>query len=93
MGAIGTVLSGYFAPEEVSPVSEVVETPLEMVEAVAALRLSPARDRRLQILMDRNTNGALSSDQKEELEALVELSETIASVRAQALRLLGRKPN
>ena len=72
--------------------SEVVETPLEMVEAVAALRLPPASDRRLQILMDRNSNGALSSDQKEELEALVELSEAIALVRAQALCLLGRKP-
>ena len=72
--------------------SAVVEAPLEMVEAVAALRLPPRGDRRLQILMDRNTNGALSPDQKEELETLVELSETIASVRAKALRLLGRKP-
>jgi hypothetical protein len=72
--------------------SAVVEAPLEMVEAVAALRLPPRGDRRMQILMDGNTNGALSPDQKEELESLVELSETIALVRAQALRLLGRKP-
>ena len=72
--------------------SAVVEAPLEMVEAVAALRLPPRGDRRLQNLMDRNTDGALSPDQKEELEALVELSESIAMVRAQALRLLGRKP-
>ena len=72
--------------------SAVVEAPLEMVEAVAALRLPPRGDRRLQFLMDRNTNGELTSEQREELEALVELSETIALVRAQALRLLGRKP-
>jgi hypothetical protein len=72
--------------------STVVEAPLEMVEAVAALQLPPRGDRRLQFLMDRNTNGSLTPDQKEELEALVELSETIALLRAQALHLLGRKP-
>jgi hypothetical protein len=70
----------------------VVEAPVEMVEAVAALRLPPRGDRRLQLLMDRNTNGNLTADQKEELEALVELSETIALLRAQALHVLGRKP-
>jgi hypothetical protein len=70
----------------------VVEAPLTMVEAVAALRLPPRADQRLQVLMDRNTDGALRSEEKEELEVLVELSETIALVRAQALHVLGRKP-
>jgi hypothetical protein len=72
--------------------STVVEAPLEMVEAIAGLRLPPRGDRRLQILMDLNTNGRLTSEQREELEDLVELSETIAVLRAQALFLLGRKP-
>jgi hypothetical protein len=72
--------------------SPAVEAPLEMVESVAALRLPPMGDCRLQFLMDRNTNGELTSEQKEELEALVELSETVALVRSQALHLLGRKP-
>jgi hypothetical protein len=72
--------------------SSVVEAPVEMVEAVAALRLPPQGDRRLQLLMDRNTNGNLTAEQKEELEALVELSETIALLRAQAFHVLGRKP-
>jgi hypothetical protein len=70
----------------------VVEAPVEMVEAVAALRLPPRGDRRLQLLMDRNTNGNLTAEQKEELEALVEFSQTIALLRAQALHVLGRKP-
>ncbi|HEV3262146.1 MAG TPA: hypothetical protein VG013_35165 [Gemmataceae bacterium] len=70
----------------------VIQAPLEMVEAVAALRLPPRADRQLQVLMDRNTNGALTPDERDELEALVELSETIGLVRAQALHLLGRKP-
>jgi hypothetical protein len=73
-------------------VSTVVAAPLEMVEAVAALRLPKRGDQRLQYLMDCNTNGTLTPDQKEELEALVELSETISLVRAQALHLLGREP-
>jgi hypothetical protein len=72
--------------------SAVVQAPRGMVEAVADLRLPPWSDRRLQTLMDRNTNGALTPEEREELEALVELSETIALVRAPALRLLGRQP-
>jgi hypothetical protein len=70
----------------------VVQAPLEMVEAVAALRLPPKADRRVQDLMDRDTDGALTPGEREELEALVELSEALALVRAQALHLLGRKP-
>jgi hypothetical protein len=72
--------------------STVVEAPREMVEAVADLRLPPSSDRRLQVLMDRNTNGILTPEEREDLEALVDLSQTIALLRAQALHLLGRKP-
>lgn len=72
--------------------STVVEAPREMVEAVADLRLPPRSDRRLQVLMDRNTNGMLTAEEREDLEALVDLSQAIALVRAQALHLLGRKP-
>ena len=72
--------------------SPVIEAPLDLMEAVADLRLPPGTDQHLQRLMDRNTNGQLTPAEREELEALVELSESIALVRAQALRLLGRKP-
>jgi hypothetical protein len=64
----------------------------ELLEAVADLRLPPLTDRRLQDLMDRNTNGELSEDERAELEWLVELSETIAPLRARARQLLGRRP-
>ena len=70
----------------------VVEAPLQMVEAVAELKLPAKADRRLQALMDRNSQGRLTADEREVLEALVELSESIALVRADALRLLGRRP-
>lgn len=70
----------------------VILAPLEMVEAVAALRLPPKANQRLQILMDRNSNGTLTGGEREELEALVELSETLSLVRAQAFHVLQRKP-
>ena len=72
--------------------STVVEAPREMVEAVANLRLPSKTDQRLQRLMDRNTNGELTAEERNDLESLVELSETIAIVRAQALHVLGRTP-
>jgi hypothetical protein len=63
-----------------------------MVEAVAALRLPDKADRRLQWLMDRNNEGSLSHEERDELQALAELSEVISLVRADAMHLLGRKP-
>lgn len=68
----------------------VVEAPLELVERVAGMRFPAKADALLQSLMDRNTNGELTPPEREEFEALVELSESMALVRAQALRLLGR---
>src|SRR5438046_9390197 len=82
----------YLAKWRVCLMAAVIQAPLEMVEAVAALRLPPKTDRHLQALMDRNTNGALTPGEREQLEALVELSEMIGLVRATALYLLGRKP-
>jgi hypothetical protein len=70
----------------------VIEAPLDLVEAVADLRFPPKADRRLQALMDRHNDGALTPAEREELESLVELSETMALVRTRALHLLGRKP-
>lgn len=63
-----------------------------MVEAVASLRFPPISDKRLQVLMDRNNDGALTADERDELESLAELSEAISLVRADALAVLGRKP-
>jgi hypothetical protein len=72
--------------------SAVVEAPLELVEAVAELRLPPRMDNRMQQLMDRNTEGSLTLEGRAELEALVELSENMSLIRSKALLLLGRKP-
>ena len=70
----------------------VLETPVTFVETLADLRIPPKTDEHLQRLMDRNTEGQLSTAEHDELEALVELSERIALLRARALRLLGRSP-
>ena len=71
----------------------VIETPREVLEVVAALRLPPREDRRLQSLMDRNTEGTLTPEEREQLEALVEWSESLSLVRADALHLLGLNPS
>jgi hypothetical protein len=72
--------------------SAVVEAPLELMEEVAVLRLPPKADKHMQELMDRNNNGRLNAAERDELEALVELSERLSLVRAKVLHCLGRKP-
>jgi hypothetical protein len=72
--------------------STVSSAALHMVEAVAALRFPAVSDRRLQLLMDRNNDGALNPEERDELESLAESSETISLVRADALAVLGREP-
>lgn len=72
--------------------SAVVEAPVDLIEAVAGLRFPKTTDRLLQELMDRKNQGTLTPDDRQKLEALVELSESLSLVRAQALHLLGRKP-
>ena len=73
--------------------STVMTVPRELLEAVANLRLPARTDRRLQELMDKNTEGKLAEAERDELEGLVEVSELIAPVRARALHLLGRQPS
>ena len=67
-----------------------IETPIELVTSVADLRFPSKIDAHLQSLMDRNTEGQLSDTEQKELEALVELSETLSLLRAQALQVLKR---
>ena len=42
--------------------------------------------------MSRNNEGLLTETERQELDSLVEMSESISIVRAEALRLLGRQP-
>ena len=70
----------------------VIEAPVEFFESLGTLRFPPKADARLQELMDRNNDGLLTDVERDELEALVELSETMSLFRAQALNYLGRSP-
>ena len=69
-----------------------IDAPLEWVESVGSLRQPPKADLRLQELMDRNNEGLLTDTERTDLESLVELSERLSLVRAEAIDLLGRKP-
>lgn len=75
-----------------SVIGATVSAPVEGIACVSDLRLPPRANERLQQLMDRNTEGFLTESERAELETLVELSEQLSLVRAQALQLLGRKP-
>ncbi len=66
--------------------------PTSWVESVGRLKLPGRADRLLNELMDRNTEGQLDADERDQLETLVELSETLSLVRAEALKLLGQAP-
>ena len=66
--------------------------PGDFVEALGNLHFPAKTDHRLQELMDRNSEGSLSAEERRELEALVELNETLTLIRARALKSLGRAP-
>jgi hypothetical protein len=72
--------------------SSAISAPVDWVESVSSLKLPARADRRLQELMDRNTDGQLNRSERAELETLVELSESLSLVRAEAFHLLGRQP-
>ncbi|MBL8812817.1 MAG: hypothetical protein JNM43_21810 [Planctomycetaceae bacterium] len=72
--------------------STTIDAPLEWVESVGRLRLPAKADQRLQMLMDRNNEGLLTDTERADLESLVELSERLSLIRAEAIHLLGRRP-
>ena len=69
-----------------------INAPRAWVQSVGALRLPEKAQERLKILMDRNNDGQLTDVERVDLESLVELSEELSLVRAEALQLLGQKP-
>jgi hypothetical protein len=71
-------------------VSATIPTPVEFVKSIADLPFPPKVNERLQELMDRNSEGTLTADERAQLEALVELSETLSILRGKAILLLRR---
>jgi hypothetical protein len=72
--------------------SATIAAPVDWIKAVGNLRFPSKTDHRLQDLMDRNNEGLLQESEKEELQALVELSEQLSLVRGEALQILGTQP-
>ncbi len=72
--------------------STAIAAPLNLVEAVGRLHFPSKGDYRLQELMDRNNEGLLGPSEREELEALAELSEQLSLVRGEALQIVGERP-
>jgi hypothetical protein len=76
----------------VASMNSVIAAPVDWIESVGDLRLPAKAEHRLQELMDRNTEGLLNENERDELEALAELSERISLVRAEAWQILGKQP-
>lgn len=72
--------------------NSLIAAPVDWIESVGNLRFPSKADHHLQELMDRNNEGLLSVGEREELEALAELSERLSLVRAEALQILGKSP-
>jgi hypothetical protein len=72
--------------------NSVIAAPVEWIESVGNLRFPAKTDDRLRILMDRNNEGLLNEVERDELEALVELSQKLSLVRAEALQILASHP-
>ena len=68
--------------------SLVMDAPVDWIKSVGSLRFPPKADHRLRNLIDRNNEGLLGPGEREELEALAELSEELSLVRAKALQIL-----
>lgn len=69
-----------------------IETPEQLMEAIADFHLPRSTDEHMQRLMDRNNDGELSIEETEELAALADLGTAISLLKAHAMRFLGRKP-
>ncbi|MGD0411489.1 MAG: hypothetical protein ABSC18_07270 [Verrucomicrobiota bacterium] len=91
-----TDFSGVVDSQALTPypdrVNSTIAAPVDWIEAVGKLRFPTKADRRLQELMDSNNEGLLRESEREELEALVELSEQLSLVRGEALHILGAYP-
>lgn len=68
--------------------STTIPAPKDWVLSVSRLQFPKSTDERLTELMDKNNEGVLSADERREFEALVEMSEELSLVRAEALQLL-----
>ena len=63
----------------------------DLLEELAEFKFPRATQRRFTRLMDLNSEGGLSPEQRQELAGLVELSERIAIMKGRARLLLDRK--
>jgi hypothetical protein len=72
--------------------SPAIMAPVDWIESVGNRRFPSKTNQRLQDLMARNNEGLLSREERQELEALAELSEDLSLVRARAWQLLGKQP-
>jgi hypothetical protein len=70
--------------------SRTVEIPLDLLEEFAQLELPLSTQEALSRLMDKNSEGQLTPEERGELQALVELNERVSVLKGRARLLLGK---
>lgn len=70
--------------------SRTVEIPLDLLEEFAQLEFPLSTQEALSRLMDKNNEGQLTPEEREELKALVELNERVSVLKGRARLLLGK---
>src|SRR5262249_21118399 len=63
-----------------------------ILEELCEFRFPERTDARIQRLMDRNNEGLLTPEERDELEAYVEINQKLSLLRGEALLALGRSP-
>ena len=64
--------------------SRTVEIPLDLLEEVAQLEFPSSMQKALARLMDKNNEGLLSEEEREELQAWVDLNELVSLLKGRA---------
>ena len=65
-----------------------VDVPLDLLEEIANLEFPASTQEALARLMDKNNEGRLSAEEREELRALVDLNERVSLLKGRAKLLL-----
>ena len=68
--------------------SQTIEIPADFLEELAEYQFPPSIQDQITRLMDKNTEDQLSEDERKELQALVELSESVSIMKGRAKFLL-----
>lgn len=73
--------------------AQTIEIPIQFLEEMANFQFPGSTQERLDCLMDKNNEGLLEEDERQELWALVDINERVSLLKGKALLLLCQHGN